>query len=285
MGRAELILIGIGLVGCDNGTAVVMDASPLDTAPDDAGIDTGPTIRCNPSSPFGTPTSLDEINSANDDQFPRLAKDELTIYWSVATSTNRTLHFAKRSSIDEPFGPDKLVFPTYKEDLWAPSISGDGRTLFYVHWSDNRILQATYVTTDTWFMQQAGIPNPTVALDQFVSSDGSLAYWTTYIFNSGYRLQRMALKPLAKETLAGTGQAPVLSEDNNVLYFSDKTSATNQFGILRFSYITSTMPEPIVELDTPGNEEPGWISADDCVLYYASTQNGKFDLFMAKRGM
>jgi hypothetical protein len=36
--------------------------------------------------------------------------------------------------------------------------------------------------------------------------------------------------------------------------------------------------------DAGASEEPGWISSDGCVLYFASTRTGAMDLYVATRG-
>lgn len=103
------------------------------------GYDLWMATRQDKSSPFTDITNLAEINSAELDAHPSISPDGLTLYFDSERNGNGQLFKATRSSLKSTFSnPEQLSFFDSPGDyVCYPSPSRDGKTFYFVRWSEN----------------------------------------------------------------------------------------------------------------------------------------------------
>ena len=113
--------------------------------------------RTAPSEDFGSITNLYTVNSSSNDGTPNISSDGLMLYFSSKRpggSGPRSLWLATRASTNDTFGDSEYlgsIVNSLQEDA-APSISADGRTLYF---ASNRL--GGFGDFDIWVTQ---VPEP-----------------------------------------------------------------------------------------------------------------------------
>jgi Tol biopolymer transport system component len=90
-------------------------------------------------------------------------------------------------------------------------------------------------------------------------------------------------------TFNGGAGLPVVTPDELTIYFTSPAGGTGDIYVAHRAAMTDPFGEPSIvsELDSSTtNEEPSWVSADGCDLYFSSDRAGGsgYDLYVAHRG-
>lgn len=235
---------------------------------------------------------------------PRLTADQMGLYFVRPDSnSNWDIYVAIRTQVGGDFGdPVRVVGINSTANEFDPTLTTDGLTMYLDSGRSGNY--DIFVATRTSVVADFSVPSPvsmvnTTDVERAVSvlPDGRALYFSRYgaLSPSGERIYRAAIGSTGAsapievpglEAVASRG-FPVVTPDELTIYFSTsggasgdmwmatRTSATDPFGA----------PTEVAGLNRPdSNEEPGWVSSDGCVLYFASTRTGNMDLYVAKRG-
>ena len=323
---ASWACVGDSSVNNDGGSdASINDASndvTTDVATNDVtnGDASDAAVMCSSTKPFNTPQPISGFATAAWEAAPRLAPDELTMWFeggggAYTNSTNlEQLFVATRAKRTDAFGTaialgiDKNA--TYSQ--MNPTVTSNGLTLFYTFWgspaNEARIWVATRANQLTDFAGPAALSgiatNQNTAWDSqpFVTADGAeLWFNSTRTGGSAQGGQDIYVAPQTGQTysnpalqaaLSSTSDDwfPVLSDDRLTIYIASNRSGTSGSDDIWRATRTSTQvpfsaPTLVAELNSPGEDLPAWLSPDNCRLYMSTTRiNGdSWDLFVAER--
>lgn len=106
------------------------------------GRDLWTAIRTSPTISFGTPSELALLSSGGDDYDPAISADGLELFFATDRDGQRDIWVARRERVDDPFATAEPVAELNTDDTlldsgvadgeWAPGLSADGRTLYFV---------------------------------------------------------------------------------------------------------------------------------------------------------
>lgn len=293
------------------------DTSVADSARADAGADAAdaaPKSVCSTATAFGASTAFASLNTVGtSDSYPRLTPDELTIVFASdrAGSLGLDLYGATRPTRQSPFNSPATLGASVNTKFAEsePALSPDGLTLYFASarglapqwdiWASSR---ATAQDVFGAPINLAALNTPATDWSPYFTSAGSvllfastrnsstsLLYASSFV-DGGYG----APATLSGMTDAGVGHNDrdgALSKDGLVLYFaSDRAGGQGGMDIWLATRADKNSPfgapKPVTELNTPGDEYPGWISDDLCRVYFSTNKtpnNGDFDLFVSER--
>lgn len=274
------------------------DAAPPDTAPPDA------PLRCDPTGAFDSVTPLPGFSRAED---PRLSSDELTLYFARwASGQGLELYVATRPSRMEAFGtPTSIPGVGSPSDENFPNVSVDGRTIIF---DSARSGQHIYVSTRPSTDAAFGVPvlaavnsQSTTDIDfqSFLTADGAEIWFASNRAGGvgDFDILR-AVKhngawgaPVGVAELESTTAdlAPIVSADRLTVYFVSWQARSGSLGgydiwTSHRATTSESFPPPVLAgINTTSNEFTGWLSPDDCRLYFASDRSGTLDLYVAER--
>jgi hypothetical protein len=279
----------------------------------DTAVDTGPPPACDLSKPFGTPTSLDDLNSPASDSSLAFSTDGLTAYVSsgrTGTVGGFDIFAFTRSSLGQSFAnPMPLTNVNTADDERSPRPTGDGLRLFYFtnHASAGAydIAVATRATVLTAF--GAGAPLAVVnsdagEVDPFLTKDEAHLYFASDrtgglggydIYLSDFTPSGALNTPRLVAELSSTGNDgnPVLSDDGLTIYFSSDRNGNGDIWVARRASVSDGFgaPTAVAELNSPSLDFPILLSTDGCMLYLGSSRTAGtggrtgYDLFQATR--
>jgi Tol biopolymer transport system component len=259
-----------------------------------------PEAGCDPTGPFGAPSRVDELDSIADDTLADLSADALTAY----LSTNRDggtlrLMYATRASADASWGSLGPLFPPPASyDDWSVAVSPDKSTAILA--SDRQGNIDLYVATRSSPLASFGTPAPAAGINS--SSNDESPHWAadgkTLYFDSTRdgtrRIYRVSVDgatfgtpaPVTELNTSTIEAVPVVSPDELAIYFlSGRDDPEGDIYVATRSSKQATFGN-VRRLDgvnAGGVDAPGWISPDACTLYFSSTRNGPFDIFVARR--
>lgn len=302
-----VIVISVAAAACGR----VAGAPNSDAGATDGGPDAS-TARCSPTAVFGEPALVPglNLNTSAFEYNPQLTQDELGMYFvrDPGEVGGPDIYVTTRASIDADFSNPTVVANVNGATTgeYHPTVTADGLTMYL---STNQagslngsldVFVATRPSTSVDFSK----PVPVAAVNSDVPERG------TYVMPDGHALYfsrqspgaeaiyRAALgatgfgAPVPVQGLGAVGAAgiPVVSADERTIFFVSNNGGTDTdiWAATRASATSAfSAPARIAELSTAGHtEEPGWISPDGCVLYFASDRAGgtAFDLYFARRG-
>jgi hypothetical protein len=270
-----------------------------------ADVDATAAVVCDRRTPFGPPRPIDSLNTLeNDELWPRLSPDELTIVLGTQRAPDAFgVYMATRPSRELPFGRPTFLStvnaqPAFDAD---PMLSADGLTLYLHSTRDGNsdLFFAKRSSTTAVFSKPVPIAslNSTLGdIQPFLSADMS----TLWFVREGPTGAQILRAPVRGESY---GPAEVVSEldseqqewlptpsaDGLTIYFASKRSGgAGDFDIwvAHRGRVDAAFdqPTPVLELDTPALEAPGFLSPDLCRLYFHRASGpGKSDLFVAER--
>ncbi|MFO0741336.1 MAG: hypothetical protein U0270_35900 [Labilithrix sp.] len=285
---------------------VVVDASVVDTGKDVS----PPPPACDPAAELGP--AIPVLATAEVEANARLGADELEIYFEALrapTTTKNHLLRASRASRDGTFGATTPVFadldgPDTRES--SPSITADGRSLFFLRESTNGsvdLIRATRNGTGFDFPVILTLTNAGRAIrDPFVRGNGEQIWFAARETDTS-DLDLVVASRVSDTTYdatpAGanlatpdTETAPVLTPDGLTIFFAsdrrthrftekgenlDVWTAKRSLATLAFEE-AKVVP---VASESGVAETPSWVSADGCRLYFT---RGEKDIFVAARG-
>jgi Tol biopolymer transport system component len=268
-----------------------------------------PDAGCDPMARFEVPEPLTNLDPALRPADASLSPDELTLYLTQnSPAGDRDLFIAVRSTRDEAFGaPVALTALNSSSGDAAAGISRDGRTLMfhssrisgggshlYVAARDSEIASFTAAGL------VAGVASPVMTdsdMQPSLTPDGAELWFASNRKGTLdiYRAPRAGsgfANPVEVAELSSPGadQHATLSADGLTVYFaSDRASfgARGGFEIFRSRRAGASEPfsPPVLveELNTTANDNPRWISRDNCRLYLHSDLGGTFNIYVAAR--
>jgi hypothetical protein len=266
----------------------VSDNQHLDAGPEDATPD-GRVPTC-ADAEFTTSAPVAVLNSAADEVFLRLSADELTAYFSRLGAAGPTSAFiATRASVTSPFNSPAPLTITGNAgaEVTSPTVTADGLTLYFI---SNRtgtagagdIWKATRASTTANFADIVSVSelNSTAdEMDVFVLPDGNTIYFST-ARNGGvytiFRAEKSGANFDAPVQVLSNGSAfldrvAVTSDELQLFY-----QAGNDVQVSKRTSITEPFAAgtPITALNSPNADNPTWVSADGCRLYFQTNRSG-----------
>lgn len=273
----------------------------------------GASATCDPTAAFDAPVPVPGFNTADTEGVPRLTPDELELYFyfyvNVGGTQDPNLYRAQRSSVEQPFGAATAIPRVNTTSAeYDPSVSSDGLTLFF---ESNRIAGEglhLYMSTRPSQAAEFGAPaelanvnSATVAdtdEEPFVTADRQeLWFASTRAGGLGsvdiYRAEWNGssfgnVVGVTSLSTSASDYYPTLSADKLTLYLSS-TRPGGQGGYDIWTAHRSTTkdgfstPTLVPELNSSGIEYVGWLSPDNCRIYFSSDRAGTFDIYVASR--
>jgi len=317
---APIVLAGCGLLtGIDELTKVddVADAAPPPGNGD--GVEQVRPKRCDPNKPFERIVPVEELWSPDphEDADARLTEDERTIYFQSTRGTSdpmiHRVWVATRPDPSAKFGEPTLIELAPGVNYRDPSVTPDGLTIFVqAGVEDSRIQFATRPDPGAHFLPPQDVPGLDLAnedeRDPFLTRDGRLLYTRMgprdavqpdlYVATGNVvdGFQSTGLARINSPT--ALDRNPVLSADGRRIFFSSDRDAAPGSQRIWTAYRDDPAgvfgdPVPVTELAVPDGahdyDAPTWVSADGCVLYFASNRHsnawaGPIHIYRAERG-
>lgn len=265
----------VAFVGCGRDLSNLAGAGDaLDGGNVDGGTTTG---RCDPSQPFGTPELV--VGLSGDGQLnPSLTRDESAIVYLAASSTNAlTLMMAERKQGATFQSPVPIAFVKPPTDPFSPHLSDDRTTISYVAplAIDGGVRYRIFTATRNGqgLFSEPVLAFPSAEPEHYFDArpvpdgwifraDGDVPGQSTVKHWSGGSITNLLRN-------GGTYTAhPVIG--GAALYFTTVASETYEMQrAVRAADVALTYeaPKP-VGIDTVADESIGWVSPDECVLYY-----------------
>jgi hypothetical protein len=286
-------------VASDSDASESSDASASGSPPPDAGPLDVPG-DCAPDSAFVTFAPVGGVNTPVDELHPWLARDERTLVFSrVVAGRYHDLFIAHRANRTDDFDPaGSLDELNSVDDEYSASMSDDGRTVYFDRQVSGAyaVFTATRANRNAVFEGLALLPvvngawqdfEPFIADDglYFASTrdDGQASLYFARSSSDGGFESPGELEPTPS---GAADENPAASFDGLTLYFS-RSTATGVADIWTASRPSRGAsfgpPTPIEELKSPGLQVPGWLSEDNCRLYFATDRAGSLDLWVATR--
>lgn len=264
---------------------------------------------CDPTGTFDAPVPLASLNTANSESTPRLTADELELFFKSDQGMNVNIYTAQRSTTSRPFdAPIALTKVNTAADDGNPSLSSDGLMLFF---ESNRVSGEgyhLYVSVRTSRVGEFSAPSEVANVNSaavtdydaqpFVTADGQELWFISTRTGGlgGFDIYRAVWSGSNFANAAAitalnsnvNDHLPTLSADKLTIYFaSDRSGGKGGFDIWTAHRSTTTggFPAPtlVAELNSNANETVGWLSPDNCRLYFSSDVAGTSDLYVAVR--
>jgi hypothetical protein len=237
---------------------------------------------CDRGQPFGPPVRLTELSTDDDEVFPRLTPDELTIVFA----RNEQLYLATRATASDPFGE-----PSHVESAGgalAPSLSSDGLTMYsssLLAGALGALQVATRASVDVEFAQpmELGLDtdgdegHPFLTADDgelwFVADAASSQVWRAPVDADGTVGSTTPVDELDDSFILW---APTPTADGLELYVARGATDNYDIHVARRASRSETFGplEPVTELSQEGilnREVPGWTTPDGCRIYFSSS--------------
>jgi hypothetical protein len=280
----------------------VPDTADTTPPPTDTGVDAGDTTpppACDQAKPFGKPVALTDLNSPLDDLIARLSSDLLTAY--IGSDRGGSVNQIWRATRTTPTGtfatPTLLPVVNFPSaDTEKPTITGDSLTLYasaFLPVDAGGRTSHIYAFTRTSTGADFGAASPVTATliagsvnerDPYVTPDGNELYFcsdakTQLDIYVSKKVGGVFGAPTRITELAATTVAlscnPFLSADGLTMYFfSNRPPSAGSTDIWVARRPTKTdpfgTPTAVSELNTTENDEPSWLSADGCTLWFSS---------------
>jgi hypothetical protein len=311
------LVLCVALGGCgfqsaiaqDGGVPPVIDGAESDAAPDGS-IDCFAQWRAGTLT-LSTPQKLASLTGAGDDRDPWISTDQLTLYFTSNRNGISEIFRASRTSPTLAFGPPvRLVNLTVSQkDQERAALTGDEKTLVL---SSNRPANGKFqifvslrpdTTTEFGSPNQDHLATVNAAnadsSDPFLSADGRTLYFTQNGGGPAHPRIMVATRfepdtdfatpfELGGINLSGTNTAdPALALDERVIVFSSDRDGGR--GSLDLWYATRadvfhefSLPAPIPMINTGEDDADPMLSADGCELYFASTFEDDYNLYVSE---
>ncbi len=272
-----------------------------------------PPRPCDTSAPFDPPTLITDLQSVpgTHDVTPRLSRDELTLYFSSSRLGYYAIYSATRRHRTDPFSmpmllPDLIAHNINYDVDQAPTVTADGLTMYF---ESNRSGYSLEKSTrpdlaSAWSpaTQVYSISPPGIVFGDggpSISPDGKVMYFHSE--RSGnldiFRAEASGAGgfgtafPVAGIPTAFDEARPVFSEDELTLFYASARpdgGAKGAWDIWMTKRKSKNdafdLPVNVSELNTSQFDDPGWLSADQCDLYFGrGGVNADTRLYVAHR--
>lgn len=260
-------------------------------------IDAPAKPPCDPSAPFGAPSLVAGLNATSYAAVARLSTDELEVFFQAIPATTKQIYTARRPTTAESFGAWQLLgINDATVDNYDATLSRDGVTLLFASPRPGGsggidIYRATRATPSGDF----GAPALVAAIDTPINEDqpyvmgSNAAVWYNSVASGSEDIWEAlsgAGAPVSSLNSPKSETFPTPSADGTVVYFgSDRAGPGHDIYVATRASVADPFapPVPVVELDTPAEDEPSWLSPDLCRLYLTSTRLGTSNVFVAER--
>lgn len=273
---------------------------------EDAAVD-APSPSCDAAQPFGTPVRMAELDAAGAHTSPRLSADELTLYFTITSAaTSSDLAMAVRPSRAAPFAAPQILPQSTAGAENDPTVGADGLTLWFhsIRNGSADIFLATRATTTAAFGPAVSIPTvnqaTTIEANAYFRAATSELWFVSERPGSQlidvYLSKRTGAAFAAPTRIAelsspGDEFLPQPSEDGlTVILASDRAGGKGKQDIWIARRASDSAPFdapiPIAEINSPSTDQPGWLSADGCRIWFSSgreTNDARQQLFFAER--
>jgi hypothetical protein len=260
--------------------------------------------RCDPSQPFLNATLVPNVNSAGDDGTPRLSADELEMFFfsdRPGGAGVQDIYVAKRASRDDDFGTPMPIreLNTIGAEGGA-FLASDNLTLYY-H-AGLSMLVAARPSRTAPFGTPATVDNidgPQDDAEPYLTQNDQVIYFPSNRVTVGnydiYRSIRDSSgtfgmpKPVTEINMTSAGESnPVVSTDGLTIYWGTNVADTSDIWVATRPSTSAAFAAPMRHgtLNTQSFDAPGWISADNCMIYIWSNRPngiGRMDIWVAKR--
>jgi hypothetical protein len=280
------------------------DGGPTDPGDDD---DDDPT-SCTDDLPFGSPAELKGVNTAADESLPRLTADERQLFfWRFDGDAGGEIFQAKRSDPTGTFEPPTRVLAAVAGSRMAAP-SADGKRLYFtggfevsgfsLHLSERTSVDLPFTaertilpfTATASFLEPylfEGPGGPELFLVRLVDESDLLRARV----NATGGVDSQGVFELGELNTDAYEYSPTLSPDGRTLYFYSEREGRPSGGRIFVTRRASTTanweaPVPLPDIPQPaaGWVGPGYVSTDNCRLYYyVSNDSFTADLWMARR--
>ncbi len=262
----------------------------------------GATAVCVPGAPFGTPVPITELNTPFLDGTLRLAPDELTGYfWSRRVGGLSRIYYASRPALDQPFTITPVAGLNATGNDLDPTLATDGSVLVFRHnmpgdelWTARRVDAITFASP----LAMTNLNLASAETQPYLQDTGGALVFSSDRNGGTFDLWHSTRSgttfgtPIRMFELDAGGSAegdPVLSSDGLTIYFrSDRPSPIGAFDIYVATRPTTAVsfgtPTLVPNVNSPADDGPSYISANDCRLYISSDRDGNNDIFVATRG-
>lgn len=262
-----------------------------------------------PTEPFGAPTAVGSLNTADNDDDPSLTADMLEIvFQSNRNDQGQHLYTSSRRSIrdewDDPVAIDELNSDDQEN---TPKISPDGLTLLFS--STRRAGPDTDVFIsvrpqrgDSWGEPQLVAELSTAEPDLAPTLTPDLAQiylcstrpddsagqnlWRADVTMNGAALSFGAPQPVTELNTDQGECSTSLSPDRLVIFFDRDNGAESSIRMASRSTPDEAFGEstPLEELNEEmSRDQDPWISPDGRVIYFSTTRMGSQDIYFAER--
>ena len=260
--------------------------------------------RCLPGHPFDTPVPIPGFSTTNVETSPHLTADELMIVFARLEG-ERGFYVATRSSGAQPFSaPVRLAIDADGSNA-DPMVTPDGLALFF---SSNPA--GASGGSDIWVARRASNTEPFAAPVLFAAASSTGDDYHPFAVPGGGFWLASARKGAGRSDIyfaaeladggvaeavtsnlsAGVDGHPVPSADGLRLYFSSRRppSQLTEIWVGARSVDSGAFEGPVqvAELQSSGNDVPGWLSPDSCRMYFSSDRGrppGQFRLYVTAR--
>ena len=283
------VLVCVGCFGCGRiGFDATADSGTADDATDAMPLPTGP---------FGPPMAVGELNTASSEDDISLTGDLREIYFMTARTGSNRLHVATRASASDLWSTPSEVLD-FGTDLNNPRISNDGLSIYF---ASGRAPNAG--SSDLWFATRPdrsaawSTPQPLPGIN---TAENEIEPWmldtqrVLYFTMSSMGIMRAERGSVADAFAPATVVAPLVAtgyqgtawvdeSEQLVVFHSDATPDRELFYATRLPPEDWATPMLMTELNSSSSDADAWVSPDGHVVFFVSTRNGNYDVFMATR--
>jgi hypothetical protein len=278
----------VGCVGCGR-IGFDPTSNPTDSAADAVPFPTGP---------FGPPMVVGELNTTSSEDDISLTGDLLEIYFMTARTGSNRLHKATRASATDLWSPPVEVLDL-GTNLNNPRISNDGLSIYFQTGATPNVGMS-----DLWFATRPDRSSPWLPAEPLPginTTENEIEPWmldtrrVLYFTMSSMGIMRAERgspsEPFGPATVVGPlvasgyqGTAWVDESEQLVLFHSDTTPDRELWYSTRNDAIENWAPPQLMtELNSSSSDADPWVSPDRHVVFFVSTRNGNYDVFMATR--
>jgi hypothetical protein len=304
--RAIAITAALGLGGCND----VLGIPEPERAASEA--DAGQAeARCDHGAPFTSLSLVPSLSSTAAEKTVWLSASEHTAIFNRESSDRYgDLFVATRDDRALPFGPaTPLTALNSDDEEYRASMSADGVTIYFDRLVGSASADARYSIFTAVRLDEGdggwrfAAPTPLDAVssamqdfEPFTTDDamyfgstrngGIARLWRAPRAGTGFGAADVVP---AGEVQHSSAEMPVPSADGLALYFSAQERHSRNISSDIWVSVRTGPGQPfeaaseITVLNTDFRDTPGWLSPDNCRLYFTSDRGGQFDVWLAER--
>jgi hypothetical protein len=209
--------------------------------------------RLDVADPWRAPSRVDELSTGQRDATPELSSDGLTVHFTRGPELSSDVMVARRGVRGDPWGTPELVPElTSGEGEVSPAPTRD-------------LLMIAFGST-----RSGGAGSTDIYLSTRAATD---APWSAPV-------------PIVEVNTGELDAAPVWTSPL-VLYFASERPTGAARGIWRAERPDTASAfdrvEPVMELNTTGDDADPWVSPDERVIYFARGGSGETEIWVAVR--